>query len=123
LQDLAFLADLQSESRIVLTINRPVDSCEMHDFSGLDANLAEGSQIGSYPGNLITFVNPENDYESVVFNAIGLNQIFICEYTPPSEYSMTVTFLDGLGETQTVPLVVNIEETQVAGGSVTWSIE
>ena len=122
LQDLSFYG-LEPESRIVLNIQRPVDSCEMHDFSGLDANLAEGSQIGSYPSNLITFVNPENDYESVVFNAIGLNQIFICEYTPPSEYSMTVTFLDGLGEAQTVPLVVIIEETQVAGGSLTWSIE
>ena len=122
LQDLSFYG-LESESRIALNIQRPVDSCEMHDFSGLDANLAEGSQIGSYPSNLITFVNPENDYESVVFNAIGLNQIFICEYTPPSEYSMTVTFLDGLGETQTVPLIVTIEETQVAGGRVTWAIE
>ena len=123
LQDLAFLADLESESRIVLTINRPVDSCEMHDFSGLDPNLSEGNQIGAYPSNLIGMVNPENDYESVVFNAIGLNQIGICEYMAPTEYSMTVTFLDGLGEAQTVPLVVIIEETQVAGGSVTWSIE
>ena len=68
-------------------------------------------------------VNPENDYESVVFNAIGLNQIGICEYMAPTEYSMTVTFLDGLGGAQTVPLVVIIEETQVAGGRVTWSIE
>ena len=95
----------------------------MHDFSGLDENLAEGSQIGSYPSDLITFVNPENDYESLVFNAIGLNQIFICEYTPPGEYSMTVTFLDGLGEAQTVPLVVVVEEAKVAGGSLNWSIE
>jgi hypothetical protein len=123
LQDLSFLDELGSESRILLSIQRPVDSCEMHDFSGLDENLAEGSQIGSYPSDLITFVNPENDYESLVFNAIGLNQIFICEYTPPGEYSMTVTFLDGLGEAQTVPLVVVVEEAKVAGGSLNWSIE
>ena len=123
LQDLAFLADLQSESRIVLTINRPVDSCEMYDFSDLDPNLSEGNQIGAYPSNLIGMVNPENDYESVVFNAIGLNQVGICEYMTPMEYSMTVTFLDGLGEAQTVPLVVVVEEAKVAGGSVTWSIE
>ena len=123
LKDLAFLADLESESRIVLTINRPVDSCEMHDFSGLDPNLSEGNQIGAYPSNLIGMVNPENDYESVVFNAIGLNQIGICEYMAPMEYSMTLTLLDGLGEAQTVPLVVIIEETQVVGGALTWSIE
>ena len=123
LNDLSFFGDLHLESTIVLKIRRPVDSCEMHDFSGLDQNLAEGSQIGSYPSNLIGFVNPENDYESVVFNAIGLNQIFICEYTTPGEYPMTVTFLDGVGGSGIVDLIVVIEELQVAGGSVSWAIE
>ena len=123
LQDLSFLDGLQSESKIVLNIRRPVDSCEQHDFSGLDHYLAQGSQIGAFPSNRISQVNPENDYESEIFINIGLNAVFICEYTPPGEYLMTVTFLDGMGEAQTVPLVVIIEETQVAGGSLTWSIE
>jgi hypothetical protein len=123
LRDLSFLDGLASDSNIVLNIQRPVDSCEQHDFSGLDHDLAQGSQIGAYPSNRISQVNPENDYESEIFTNIGLNVVFICEYTSPGEYSMTVTFLDGLGETQTAPLVVNVEETQVAGGRVTWSIE
>jgi hypothetical protein len=95
----------------------------MYDFSDLDPNLSEGNQIGAYPSNLIGMVNPENDYESVVFNAIGLNQVGICEWLTPMEYSMTVTFLDGLGEAQTLPLVVVVEEAKVAGGSLSWSIE
>lgn len=97
------------------TGTRQYNKCSEFGIGDFAQGLDNHGQVSLIPDNLIT----GGSMNLMGFG--GENSVYVCQDTPPGEYDLTMTAVDGLGGRREFSLKVIVSSDAVDGGAIRWA--
>ena len=117
---LPFLNLLQQYTKLFVdpvkprTGSREYNKCSEFGIGDFAQGLDHHGQISLVPNNLIS----GGSMNLMGFG--GESSVYVCQDTPPGEYNLILTAVDGLGGRKEFSLTVIVSSNAVEGGSIRW---